>query len=226
MSRLGTTPTMADVFREGLEDRLRDLHTALPAEVLEYDSANQTITARPTVRQAILDDDGRYVEEDIPEIYDVPVMFPRTAAGYITFPIVPGDTVLLVFCERSIGQWRYTGTTCSAGDQSPHPMSAAVAIPGLYGTADKLASVSTQHVVIGVVGTPTKLLLGSPSASDFVALSSKVEAELAKIKSAIKGAAVTAGDGGAAFKSNIMSALNSSGMGASGSTAATKVKAV
>lgn len=221
MSRLGTTPTMADVFREGLEDRLRDLHTALPAEVLEYDSASQTITARPTVRQAVLDDDGRYVEEDIPEIYDVPVMFPRTAAGYITFPIVPGDTVLLVFCERSIGQWRYTGTTCSAGDQSPHPMSAAVAIPGLYGTADKLASVSTQHVVIGVVGTPTKLLLGSPSATDYVALASKVDAEIARIWDLLTTWSVAPNDGGGALQT----AANAESPNVE-SVAATKVKAV
>lgn len=65
--------------------------------------------------------------------------------------------------------------------------------------------------------------LGSKDATDYVALASKVEAELAKIKNAISGAAVSGGDGGAAFKANIIAGLTSSGMGAAGSTAATKV---
>ena len=70
-----------------------------------------------------------------------------------------------------------------------------------------------------------KVYLGSPAATDYVALASKVEAELNKIKTAISGAAVSPGDGGAAFKTNIISALNGSSMGAAGSTAATKVLA-
>jgi phage gp45-like len=67
--------------------------------------------------------------------------------------------------------------------------------------------------------------LGSPDATDWIALSSKVEAELTKIKTAISGAAVLANDGGATFKANIIAALTSSSMGASGSTASTSTKA-
>jgi len=65
-----------------------------------------------------------------------------------------------------------------------------------------------------------EILLGR-SATKEVALASLVEGELTTLKSAISGAAVVVGDGGAAFKANIIAALT----GWPGSTAATKVKA-
>lgn len=66
---------------------------------------------------------------------------------------------------------------------------------------------------------PTVLKLGG--GSDFVALSSSVGSQLSTLKSAISGAAVIAGDGGASFKAAIVAALSVW----PGSVAATKVKA-
>ena len=75
--------------------------------------------------------------------------------------------------------------------------------------------------------TPTRLTLDGDAielgvaATKEVALHNLVEDELEALKTAIDGAAVLAGDGGATFKSNIMSALAAW----PGSTAASKVKA-
>jgi len=65
----------------------------------------------------------------------------------------------------------------------------------------KLAPDGTATIVGGTVK------LGSDGASDPVALSSLVESELLTIKTAIAGAAVTPGDGGAAFKAAVVLAL-------------------
>lgn len=56
--------------------------------------------------------------------------------------------------------------------------------------------------------------------ADYVALASKVEAQLTALKGAINGAAVAPADGGALFKANLMAALSSW----PGSTASTSVK--
>lgn len=75
--------------------------------------------------------------------------------------------------------------------------------------------------------TPTRLTLDADEvelgdgATNEVALHNLVEDELTALKSAINGAGVTPGDGGAAFKANLMAALSSW----PGSTAASKVKA-
>ncbi len=66
------------------------------------------------------------------------------------------------------------------------------------------------------VAASTEVLLGDAAASDPVALKS----DLQTLKSAINGAAVAAGDGGAAFKANLLAAL------AAWPASSTKVKAV
>jgi hypothetical protein len=77
------------------------------------------------------------------------------------------------------------------------------------------------------VWTPARLTLDADGielgagATDEVALHNLVEDEMTALKNAISGAAVVAGDGGAAFKANILAALTTW----PGSTAAAKVKA-
>jgi hypothetical protein len=212
--RRSGSPDLADTIREVIEARLRDLHTALPGEVLAFDAATQTATVRPTVWAAVLGEDGRYVNEPLPEIYDVPVMFPRTAAGYITFPLVAGDTVLLVFCERPIGQWRYTGRDGSPGDQSAHGLGSAVAIPGLFANKDKLAASAFPGAGIMVAAGANETRLGAATASAYVALASLVATELGKIQTTL-GTGSNSG-GAVVFGTPYVPA----------SVAATKVKAV
>jgi hypothetical protein len=220
-----STPSLADVILTGIEDRLRELNTSEPGEIVSYDATTQTARVRPLLARAVPDDDNALILEYAPDVFDVPVMFPRSLKGYLTFPIGAGDTGLLVYPMRDIGQWRATGQRGDPGDNRICTMAGAVFIPGLVPDSQQLANVSTSDVVLGVLLT-AKLLLGGPTASDYVALSSKVETELTKIKTAISGAGVLAGDGGATFKTNIIAALNASTMGATGSTAATKVKAL
>lgn len=59
------------------------------------------------------------------------------------------------------------------------------------------------------VGAVTLVVIGDTGNADSVALNSKVEAQLQRLKSAITTAATGASDGGAAFKANILSSLNS-----------------
>lgn len=222
----GSTPGLADVIREAIDSHSLRLHTALPGVIKEWDATTQTASVLPAVQTSVRDLKGRHIFETLPLIYDVPVMFPRTLAGYITFPVQVEDTGLLIFPELDPGQWRYSDPSAaprSAGDQRRHDISGAVFVPGLYQNAYAVSDFDNVNVVVKAEGAG-KVHLGGPTASDFVALASKVEAELTKIKAAISGAAVSAGDGGATFKTNIIAALNASGMGASGSTAATKVK--
>lgn len=75
--------------------------------------------------------------------------------------------------------------------------------------------------VTKLVLAATMLHLGAESGSQFVALSNLVSSQLNALKQAISEAGVTPNDGGAAFKTNLLSALSTW----PGSTAATKTKA-
>lgn len=183
----GSTPSLADVIDEAIESHSLRLHTALPGVIKEWDSATQTASVKPAIQQSVRDLKGRHIFEDLPLIYDVPVMFPRTLAGYITFPITVGDTGLLIFPELDPGQWRYSDASApprSAGDQRRHDISGAVFVPGLYQNTYAIGDFDDENVV---VASPTLVKLGGPTASDFVALSSKVDQALLMISRLLAG---------------------------------------
>ena len=83
---------------------------------------------------------------------------------------------------------------------------------------------ATKPIVTGW-GTATATEINLGAGSEFVALSNLVNQRLADLKSAISGAGVTAGDGGATFKANILAALAAISATWPDSTAATVVKA-
>jgi hypothetical protein len=160
----GGSPNLADVIEAAIEARLRQLHTALPGKVTEYDATSQTATVKPMVKQAVQAADGSWIHEEYAEIFDVPVMFFRSAAMTLTFPIPVGTTGLLVFCERDIGQWRATGQNGSPGDQRAHSMAGAVFLPTMAPDAS-VSGASGDHAVVRLNGS-TKLRLGSASANE------------------------------------------------------------
>ncbi len=180
MTTAGPTPQIPDVIRQWWASRERGIHTALPGKVTEYDAATQTATIAPQVQQAVQDADGFWVHEDLPEIFDVPVMSAGSGQAAITFPIAVGSTGLLIFCERDIGQWRYTGQASSPGDQRCHSLAGAVFLPGLR-PVSSVAAANPTHVVVALPGA-TQMLVGE-SATQFVALANLVLSELNDIRS-------------------------------------------
>jgi hypothetical protein len=165
----------ADIIKDAIEDRLREFNTATPGEVMEYDATRQTATVRPMVAGAALNDEGAFVLEYPPDIYDVPVLFHRALGGGITLPFRVGDTVQILYNQRDIGQWRATNQRGSPGDHRINSMAGAIAIAGLYADSNALETHDTQNLVIYVTGGGSFVKLGSADATAFVALASKVD---------------------------------------------------
>ncbi|MBL4769530.1 MAG: hypothetical protein JKY94_17790 [Rhodobacteraceae bacterium] len=127
--------TDAQFLKTTIERQIARARTAIPATVEAFDVETQLVTVRPAIRQVITLDDERSFR-DLPVIVRAPVAIPRTRnGGYaLTFPILPGDEVLLVFADRSIDNW-----VASGGDQNPvepnvsrtHDLADAMVIPGL-----------------------------------------------------------------------------------------------
>jgi hypothetical protein len=103
----------------------------------------------------------------------------------------------------------------------------------VFATKDRThqIEIADGEVVVRALGSATaaRILLKpngdveiGASATQFVALASLVEAQLTALKTAISGAATVANDGGAAFKTNLLTALASW----PATTAATKTKAL
>jgi hypothetical protein len=143
------TPSLAEVIRNAIDTRLGNLQVALPGRVEKYDAATQTADVQPQLIRVIKDADGNEVQERYPKIPSVPVLFPRSGAFFVSLPIQVGDTVLLVFCDYSIDQWRAKGRESVISDDRPHGLHAAVAIPGLFPDSGALSDAHADDLVIG-----------------------------------------------------------------------------
>jgi hypothetical protein len=71
--------TLHNFFNAAMEG----VHTSLPGNIVSYDADTHRATIQPTIR--LLRDNG--VEIEIPELLDVPVIFPSSASFDIDFPL-------------------------------------------------------------------------------------------------------------------------------------------
>jgi hypothetical protein len=174
-----STPELEDVLLEAMDDRLLDVHTAVPGKVLRYDVATQTADVQPLVRAGGV---------ALPVLPNCPVAFPRGGGFFLSFPLQVGDFVFVVFPENSIDLWRArSGAEGDPGDQRRHSPTSGVALPCLYPSARALSDAHGANLVLGKDGGTQvhiksgQVSIGSENASDFVALAAKVATELAKL---------------------------------------------
>lgn len=226
---MSSQPTQADVLKAATRGALASVHTSLVCCVVSYEEASQTVTLKSCVKFKFRNQDGKIEAYEPPLFVNVPVMFPSSTIGgavfSFVFPVSEGDEALLVFNERSLDEWK-TGGGSQYESQSNRrfDLSDGVAVVGLRSPADPLDSdsyASDAAVLRGpkIIVKSDDLRLGSPSASDFVALSSLVEAEVAALWTAMNThihSGVTTGPG--------VSGVSGTA-GSAGSVAATKVKA-
>lgn len=122
------TPSLAEILSRGTKAQLYDTRVCMPAEVLKYDYKKQSVDVQPYFKQTY--EDGK--TEDMAQIFSVPVAFPRANKAFVSLPLKKGDTVLLVFSDRSIDKWKSTGGKVDPQDKRMHHISDAFAIPGGY----------------------------------------------------------------------------------------------
>ncbi len=109
-----------------------EVHTCMPATVVNYDPSTQTATVQPTLQRVYLVQ-GQEHAVDLPEIFQVPVVFPATANAWLRLPLAAGDLVMVHFSERSLDAWSQTNGGLTLDPLIPHKfnLADAIAVPGL-----------------------------------------------------------------------------------------------
>ena len=147
------TPDLSAVIEAAVRYHLGEVNTAIPARILKYDPSKQEAEVQPLIKRRYKD--GTVVSRA--PITGVPVVFPAAGGGIITFPVVVGDTVLLIFSQRSIDRWvRSEGGEVDPGDNRKHDISDAMAIPGLFSLNQALQS-DPDNVIIKFSGAEIAL---------------------------------------------------------------------
>jgi hypothetical protein len=197
-------PSLAEVIGGAIASRLADVHCCMPGRVKSYDGSKQTAEIVPVIRGVIGTEDGDVLLEDLPVLPNVPVCWMRGGGYSLQFPLNVGDHGLVVFSDASPALWRTSGDTSEPGDLRMHDLSFGFFIPCCAPDSKTLPNAGSAAVLDG----PTLIRLGG-EAADFVALTTKVTAALNALKSAISSAPTVPQDGGAAFKTALVSALAS-----------------
>lgn len=196
------TPELAQVIALAIEDRLIDVHTALPGAVQKYDPLTQTADIELQVKRMLPKTGGGFVTEALPVLPNVPVSFQRGGGFFLSFPLSPGDTGLVVFAETSIDQWRAKDAVSSPGEVGRHTLTAGVFIPGLAATSRALTTVLTGGAVFGAENgvqlrskgdTLEAVTYPATSAADFVALAAKVDQFIAALDGFLTSLTIPAG---------------------------------
>ena len=120
---------LTELVHRIVNETLRRLRVSMPAKVVSYDPGRSMVQVE--IIQPELMPDGSV--EDQPVISEVPVQFLRSGGAKITTPIKAGDTGLLFFCDRDIGQWVSSGNEGAPQSKRTHNISDAVFVPGVQG---------------------------------------------------------------------------------------------
>ena len=171
------TLSLDELLRLATRTEIAKINVSIPATVISYDRTTQTITARPVVADRFADGS----QHKPPTLYNVPVGFPSATGYSITWELSAGDPVIIHFAHRSIDEWIMTGEPDTiASDPRRFSASDAMAVPQLNSPAKPIPSSGLDPTAMVIRASEIKL--GSSAASDFVALSSKVETIMSTVK--------------------------------------------
>lgn len=175
------------------------MFVARPGRVERYDAQKQQADIRPVFIENARGASGEAIKERPALINNVPVVFPATGAGYLSFGLSVGDTVLLIYLDRSLDRWKSLGGEVDPVDVRRHHPSDAIAVVGLHAFNAPLDGVSDTHTIL-TAKPGAEVRLGDASPSDAIALASRVNQQLNDLKTAISSWVVVTGDGGAALQ--------------------------
>lgn len=113
-------------FQDDVYSALESMYTAMPGVIVSYSPSTCRAIVKPAVAKKMTNGDPL----EPPQIEDVPVSWPVTMSGkcFMSAPMQAGDSVLLVFAQRSIEHWK-SGSNEAPRDPRWHDLSDCFAVP-------------------------------------------------------------------------------------------------
>lgn len=183
MSKLGgNSLTLAEVIDHAIDERLADVHTAIPARVVSYDATKQMVSVQILVKTRDEAADGTVEARSIAVVHGVPIVWAIPTA---TTPVPVGSFALLMHAERSVDRWLAgAGEEVDPADVRVFHLSDGFALLGLRPFGAPLSNVPTDSTCVS-----GPVLLGGFDATAFAADASKVDAALGALKAAVSASA-------------------------------------
>ena len=134
------------VVKKMLDKAIKEIHTSLPAKIVSIDKQSLKADVKPLIKVKHGDEDV-----ELPIIQEVPVCTIKAGGFIIKPPYQEGDIVLLLFSERCIDDFIYTGENTTTEAKRRHSLEDAVIIGGLntFTSGDELPDEESENLVIG-----------------------------------------------------------------------------
>jgi hypothetical protein len=201
-------PTLTDFGKLLKRAALLGARVSIPGKVVTYDPATQTATIEAQLKPVRRTTDGE--AQTLPLIMpNMPVAWPRTATGYLTFPLAVGDTGQLIVVDRAIQEWRRLGVATDPVMRHTHNLSDAVFYPGLH--PDTTPITPPTSLTATVLDGSTTINIGALAAESIAKAESLLAALDAAFTAAVSAAAPIASptaDGGTAGFTALQAAWN------------------
>jgi hypothetical protein len=133
-------PALSEIVAAAGARLARSLRVSEVARVETYDAATGKISATPWIEEGDVGEDGARRSKRRQTIPNIPVAWPGGGGARITFALRPGDTVLLVYSDRSLDRWLVRGGFVDPADDRAHHDSDCVAFPTVYDFASAPAA--------------------------------------------------------------------------------------
>jgi hypothetical protein len=122
---------LSEYLKSEFEMSMGEMWFACPGVVtgVSGDFSDLRVTVQPSINELYADG----VSEEHLDILSVPVVMPGSATSLVSFPVNAGDTVLLVFSQRSMDNFKIgNGQPTQPNDARKFQAEDAIAIPGLF----------------------------------------------------------------------------------------------
>lgn len=226
---------LAELLRAAAAGELSEVYTSIPGRIVRYEARKRRADVKPLVMRAYYNEAGERIVESLPVIPNVPVIFPGAGGYRLTFPVVASDTngtlCALHFAMVSLDKWLSgTGREVDPEVDHGHSITDAWAVPELLPFGSPLSSEPTDHATMGHDEGPQihfrgdVITAGDEAGAEFASKANLVLERFEQLYNSIAVAGVVPNDGGAAFKQNLIDALNVLGWPASVAASQFKVK--
>ena len=161
-------PNLAEFLARRMRDISSRLNCHLIGEIVTFDATKQTAVVKVNFLKTFqnvnpLGDTGETsdVIVEYPLLVDVPIIIMQGGGGYLTFPIVPGDQCLLLFCDRDMDNWFQNGLTVTPNSNRVHDLNDAIALVGLNNLQNAMSDYSGSNVELRFGNTYIRIFGGA-----------------------------------------------------------------
>jgi hypothetical protein len=116
-----------DVLDKTKDDVFYNFNCVQVGSIISYDPAKNTASVQIQMKRQLPNN----TVVDYPPLQDCPVVFLSGGSSYLSFPIEPGDSCVILFNDRDIDTWYTTGSSNVPPSARAHSLSDGIILVGV-----------------------------------------------------------------------------------------------